>query len=74
MRRPGPTRAPLPAVDAELAGWVAAEAERRVVGRRLVVESALRLLREAIARAPDLVALPPPPRPPGRRDDQAVLR
>lgn len=49
-------------IPAELVRWLDEEADRRVVGRRLLVVSALRLLREAIERAPDLVDLPPVPR------------
>lgn len=48
-------------IDADLLDWLEAEQDRRLVGRRLLVETALRLLREAIDRAPDLVPLPPPP-------------
>lgn len=59
-------------LDAELVDWLEAEAERRLVGRRLLVDAGLRLLREAIVRAPDLVDLPPPPHPPRRPPGSAV--
>ena len=51
-------------VEPGLADWLEDEADRRLVGRDLLVDRALRLLREAIERAPDLVDLPPAP--PGR--------
>lgn len=48
-------------IDPDLGDWIAAEADRRVVGRRLLVNAAVGLLQQAIERAPDLVDLPPPP-------------
>lgn len=48
-------------VSLETAEWLAAEADRRVVGRRLLVERAIDLLRHALEVAPDLVDLPPAP-------------
>lgn len=54
-------------IDEDLGDWIAEEAKRRVVGRRLLVNTAVRLLREAIERAPDLVDLPAAP--PGEVED-----
>lgn len=42
------------------AEWIEAEADRRGVGRALLYDRAVSLLREAVDRAPDLVDLPPP--------------
>lgn len=47
----------------DLVVWLRHESDRRVVSRNLLVEEAVRLLAEAVAYAPDLVRLPPPPRP-----------
>lgn len=55
-------RAPSPTLDPELVAWVKAEADRRVCHPRVVIEAGIRLLREALDTAPDLVDLPRPPR------------
>jgi hypothetical protein len=52
-------------IQPELLAWLDEESDRRVVGRRLLIETGIRLLRDALRVAPDLVDLPPPPRPPG---------
>jgi hypothetical protein len=54
-------RSRVPDLDAELVLWIHGEADRRVCHPRVILEGAVRLLREAIDAAPDLVDLPSGP-------------